>query len=136
MPCGLPSTSTTAASAFSSTDIRLVTVSPEPTTGSGLDITRSRVSDSWMSPAKTPSSSSFSATEPITSPAMMSGWPAPGETTGICETPYSRSTRTASATVSLGCMWTNCGMPSCSMASLRASTSPMCASSVADGRKP
>jgi low temperature requirement protein LtrA len=126
---GLPSISTTAASAFSSTDIRALIGSPEPTCGSSPDLCSSSGSLSCARPVNSASSRSRSTIEPTISAAITGG---SSLTSGIWLTPYSRRVSIAWPTVSCGCMWTRSG----SFSPLRASTSATVASGDEGVRKP
>src|SRR5215468_2504895 len=129
MPAGRPSTSTTAAPAFSSASTARLTCSPEPTIGSGGDMCWPTGSFGLARPDTSASSRSLSTTEPITSAAMTGG---SAFITGSCETLYSRRIEMAVTTGSSGWVCTNSGRPGC----LRASTSAILGSVVCAVRKP
>src|SRR5215472_10282508 len=129
MPAGRPSTSTTAAPAFSSASTALLTCSPEPTMGSGGDMCSPTGSWGRARPETSASSRSRSTTEPMTSATITGG---SSFITGSWDTLYSRRMAIAAATVSSGWACTKTGSPSC----LRASTSAILGSAVCSVRKP
>src|SRR5690348_11620866 len=129
MPAGRPSTSTTAAPAFSSASTALLTCSPEPTMGSGADMCSPTGSWGRARPETSASSRSRSTTEPMTSATITGG---SSFITGSWDTLYSRRMAIAAATVSSGWACTKTGSPSC----LRASTSAILGSAVCSVRNP
>ena len=128
-PSGLPSTNTTAAPARSSAWTTLLTVSPEPTVGSGGDMWPLSGSSGRARRVISASSRSRSTMEPTTSAALTGG---SSFTTGSWDTSYSRSRAMAWATVSPGCACTNSGISR----SLRPSTSLTSGSPVCADRNP
>src|SRR5215472_10306246 len=129
-PAGLPSTSTTAAPAASSARAATLTGSPEPTDGSGGDISPATSSSGAAFPATSASSRSCSTIEPTTSAAITGG---SALSTGSCDTSNSRRLAMTLRTVSVGCACTNAGSAE---PALRSSTSPTRGSAVSAVRKP